>query len=55
MTVGSDAHRLDQLSWGLADGYAIAAQAGFDELTFRRSPGAARVAVSIPDNASVDS
>ena len=53
VTVGSDAHRLDQLSWGLADGYAIAAEAGFDELTFRRSPGAARVAVSIPVTANV--
>ena len=52
VTVGSDAHRLDQLSWGLADGYAIAADAGFDALTFRRGPGAARVAVSIPDTAN---
>jgi histidinol-phosphatase (PHP family) len=47
VTVGSDAHRLDQLSWGLADGYAIAAEAGFGELTFRRAPGAARVAVPL--------
>ncbi len=39
MTVGSDAHRLDQLSWGLEDGYAIAADAGFSELTFRRGRG----------------
>ena len=30
------------------DGYAIAADAGFSELTFRRGPGAARVAVPIP-------
>ena len=36
---------LDQLSWGLADGYAIVAEAGFGELTFRRGPAAARVAV----------
>ena len=43
VTVGSDAHRADQFSWGLADGYAIAAEAGFDALTFRRGPGAARV------------
>ena len=48
VTVGSDAHRLDQLSWGLADGYAIAANAGFRELTFRRGPGAERVAVPFP-------
>ena len=48
VTVGSDSHRLDQLSWGLADGYAIAADAGFTELTFRRHPGAGRVGVAIP-------
>ena len=48
VTVGSDAHRLDQLSWGLADGYAIAAAAGFDELTFRRGADAPRIAVPIP-------
>ena len=48
MTVGSDAHRLDQLSWGLEDGYAIAADAGFSELTFRRGPDAPRIAVPIP-------
>jgi len=51
VTVGSDAHRLDQLSWGLADGYAIAAEAGFEELTFRRGPGAPRIAVAIPSTA----
>ena len=33
---------LEQLGWGLADGYAIAADAGFSELTFRRGPGAER-------------
>jgi len=48
VTVGSDAHRADQLSWGLADGYAIAAEAGFEALTFRRGPGAARIEVPIP-------
>ncbi|HEY8635973.1 MAG TPA: histidinol-phosphatase HisJ family protein [Candidatus Limnocylindrales bacterium] len=48
VTVGSDAHRADQLSWGLADGYAIAAEAGFEALTFRRGPGAARIDVPIP-------
>jgi histidinol-phosphatase (PHP family) len=48
VTVGSDAHRLDQLGWGLADGYAIAAESGFTELTFRRGPSSARIAVSIP-------
>jgi len=48
VTVGSDAHRADQLSWGLADGYAIAAAAGFSDLTFRRGPGAARVSIPLP-------
>jgi histidinol-phosphatase (PHP family) len=48
VTVGSDAHRLDQLSWGLADGYAIAAEAGFGELTFRRGAHAPRIRVPIP-------
>ncbi len=45
VTIGSDAHGADQLSWGLAEGYAIAAEAGFDALTFRRGPGTARVAI----------
>ncbi len=36
ITVGSDGHRADQFAWGLADGYAAAAAAGFDALTFRR-------------------
>lgn len=45
VTVGSDAHRAAQFAWGLADGYAIAADAGFNELAFRRGPGAARVHV----------
>jgi histidinol-phosphatase (PHP family) len=48
LTVGSDAHRAEHFGWGLADGYAIATGAGFEELTFRRSPGAAREAVPIP-------
>jgi len=48
VTVGSDAHRAEQFAWGLEDGYAIAAAAGFDALTFRRGHGAARVAVPIP-------
>ncbi len=36
ITVGSDGHRADQFAWALADGYAAAAAAGFDALTFRR-------------------
>lgn len=47
LTVGSDAHGLDHLAWALADGYAIATDAGFSELTFRRAPGTARVALPI--------
>ena len=37
ITIGSDAHRAEHFGWGLADGYAIAAEAGFTELTFRRA------------------
>ena len=48
VTVGSDAHRADQFSWGLDDGYSIATEAGFTELAFRRGPDAARVAIPIP-------
>ena len=48
MTVGSDAHRADQFAWGLADGYGIAADAGFEALTFRRGPAAGRIAVRNP-------
>ena len=48
LTIGSDAHRAEHFSWGLADGYAMATEAGFDELTFRRAPGAAREIVPIP-------
>ena len=48
VTVGSDAHRAEQFAWGLADGYAIAADAGFTELTLRRSPEAARVRIPMP-------
>jgi histidinol-phosphatase (PHP family) len=48
VSVGSDAHSADHFAWGLADGYAMAAEAGFSELTFRRGPGAGRVAVPMP-------
>ncbi len=48
VTVGSDAHRAGHANWGLDQGYAIAADAGFTALTFRRGPGAARVSVPIP-------
>lgn len=46
VTVGSDAHRADSFAWALGDGYAAAAEAGFDELTFRR--GGAPVAIALP-------
>ena len=45
VTVGSDAHRADAFAWGLADGYGVAARAGFEALAFRR--GEARVAVPL--------
>ena len=44
VTVGSDAHRAGGLRLGLDDGYAAAAAAGFEALTFRR--GGAPVAVA---------
>jgi histidinol-phosphatase (PHP family) len=43
VTVGSDAHRAEHANWGLADGYDIAAAAGFEALTFRRAPSTSRV------------
>ena len=45
VTVGSDAHRAEYANWGLAAGYGIVEEAGFDELTFRR----ARVNIEGPD------
>jgi histidinol-phosphatase (PHP family) len=48
ITVGSDAHRAEHFGWGLADGYAIAAEAGFTELTFRRAPSTDRITVPMP-------
>ena len=43
VTVGSDAHRADSFAWALADGYASAAEAGFDgaDLPSRRRPRSA--------------
>ncbi len=46
VTVGSDAHLVDSLAWGLEDGYQTAAAAGFDSLAFRRGGGS--VAVPLP-------
>ena len=48
ITIGSDAHGAGQFGWGLADGYEIAATAGFEALTFRRGPGKERVEVALP-------
>jgi histidinol-phosphatase (PHP family) len=48
VTVGSDAHRAEHFGWGLADGYAIAEEAGFTELTFRRGPATNRITVPMP-------
>jgi histidinol-phosphatase (PHP family) len=45
VTAGSDAHRADAFAFGLAAGYALLAEAGFDSLAFRR--GADRVDVPI--------
>lgn len=45
ITIGSDAHRAEAFAWGLADGYAAARDAGFEDLTFRR--GGAPVSVPL--------
>jgi histidinol-phosphatase (PHP family) len=45
VTVGSDAHRKEAFAWGLEDGYAAAAGAGFEGLAFRR--GGERVMVPL--------
>jgi len=52
VTIGSDAHRPEHFAWGLGDGYAIAAGAGFEELTFRRGVGTGRTAIAIPVGAA---
>ena len=46
VTIGSDAHAEGDFAWGLDDGYAAAADAGFRVITFRR--GGERVEVEIP-------
>ena len=45
VTVGSDAHRAEHANWGLADGYGIVEDAGFDALTFRRGQSTSRVRI----------
>ena len=46
VTAGSDAHRMDWFAHGLETGYRIAAEAGFEVLSFRR--GADPVAIPLP-------
>lgn len=46
VTAGSDAHRADQFSWALEDGYRAVAGAGFGELAFRR--GGQMLSVAVP-------
>jgi histidinol-phosphatase (PHP family) len=45
VVAGSDAHRVDQFAFGLADAYRSIGRAGFRELSFRR--GGDRVAVEL--------
>jgi histidinol-phosphatase (PHP family) len=46
VTAGSDAHRAETFAFGLEDGYRLLAEAGFEELAFRRGGGP--VTVPIP-------
>jgi histidinol-phosphatase (PHP family) len=52
VSVGSDAHQVDAFAWGLEDGYAAAADAGFRNLTFRRGGDPVEIAVPHRHNAS---
>ena len=47
VTAGSDAHRADSFAFGLAEGYGVAARAGFRSLAFRR--GAEGLRIPVPD------
>jgi histidinol-phosphatase (PHP family) len=51
VTVGSDAHLVDSLAWGLGDGYETAAAAGFDSLAFRRGGESVAVPLDAGPNA----
>ena len=42
---GSDAHREDWFAWGLEAGYRVLAEAGFEELAFRRGEDPVRIAI----------
>ncbi|HEY2887365.1 MAG TPA: histidinol-phosphatase HisJ family protein [Candidatus Limnocylindrales bacterium] len=48
VTAGSDAHRPSWFAHGLDAAYQIAADAGFEDIAFRRGPGGP-VSVAIPD------
>jgi histidinol-phosphatase (PHP family) len=50
VTVGSDAHLVDHLGWGVHEGYAAVRAAGFRALTFRRGPKMPAV-MELPDPA----
>jgi len=52
VSVGSDAHRPDAFAWALDEGYAAAAAAGFDALTFRRGGAPVSVPLSTAPNAA---
>ena len=53
VSVGSDAHRPEAFAWALDEGYAAAAAAGFDALTFRRGGAPVSVALPIAPNVGV--
>jgi histidinol-phosphatase (PHP family) len=55
VTVGSDAHRADAFAWGLADGYEVAAAAGFSSLAFRRGGEPVEVGLTVLPNVAAGS
>lgn len=50
VSVGSDAHRAEAFAWGLADGYDVAAGAGFSSLAFRRGGAPVQVPLRTSPN-----
>ena len=53
ITIGSDGHRVGQFAFALDDGYASAAAAGFEAMTFRRGDAPVSVELSLAPNALV--
>jgi histidinol-phosphatase (PHP family) len=51
ITIGSDAHRAGAFAWGLADGYAAAAEAGFADIAFRRGDERVDIPLAATPNA----